>query len=113
MQSLKVRLEINKGQDAIELNHLHKTIEEFHRLLDNVCGDINIDQEIKGWNAENFRFGSLEFDCVSANEIRDADCDLAKRAITSVLSNDRSDREVNFYINYRTRREEYAHISKG
>ena len=35
------------------------------------------------------------------------------RAITSVLSNDRSDREVNFYINYRARREEYAHISKA
>lgn len=101
--TLKFRLEINRGLDAIEIGQLESAVVEFRKLLDGIFEDLNFSKDSIRWIASNFEIGSLCYDYVSESEVEDELHGLANRAVSQVISGSRNDAEVDLYIHRKTR----------
>lgn len=86
MAELRIRLEINRGDQGINLNTLASVAAESQRFLRMVGEDVGIDSAI--WDAGDFQNGSISFSVESRGEADEEQVRLYSRTIEHILDYD-------------------------
>ena len=110
MNTLKIRVELNKGQVGIPLGKLGRIAQETLQFLSAVGKDIGIEGDPEDWIALNFDNNSVDFDCEHVGELEPRFIDHGNRIFRTVMGNDLSDMESNLQISTATRIQ-YARIA--
>lgn len=109
MNTLKIKIELNKGRKGVELEKLAAVARETSKFLTSLSVDLG--EPETEWVADNFENGSVCFEVESKREIR-SEPTLWKRAFHSVMDNNFSDDFLNVRIRPETRLK-YFDISKA
>ena len=110
MNSLRLRVELNKGGIGIPLDQLGNIVKKTRQFLAAASKDIGFEGDPGNWVAQNFKDGSVIFDCCRLDEQGQDVMDHGYQVLKNVMENDLSDPELNLRISYATRIQ-YAKIS--
>lgn len=110
-QSLKIRVEFNKGRVGMPLPKLVAAASGTVRFLDLLARDLGIQSDPSNWVAERFENGSVDFDCRLARPLAPASLALGRRALRQVFTDRYDDPEVASLIRSETRRQ-FARIAE-
>lgn len=110
MSNLKLRVELNKGRVGIPLSKFGNIIKKTQQFLAAAGEDIGLDGDPKDWGADNFKNGSVDFDCRRMDSQPPNIINYGNQILRHIMKNDHSDPEMNLKIRPITRLQ-YARIA--
>lgn len=110
MESLRIRVELNRGRRGIPLEKLGRIAEETFKFLAMACEDAGIKGNVKDWLAVNFENNSVDFDCEKISTLEPHEFQVGRDVIRSVMANSFQDPEIRFRVRPATR-QQFARIA--
>jgi hypothetical protein len=102
MQSIRIRLELNKGRVGMPLHKLATVTSATRAFLDSLAEDLGLSTK-EGWLAEAFENNSVDFDCRLGRAVEDDVAGNYREGLRLVLANHHEDSLISARIRPETR----------